>query len=79
MELPFVDGNGVVKKPKIQVCFLWYQIEFLSLFFSLFLHIGKITSVSFFVFSVVYFCCLVHNLSQHFICWLFHACQAIAI
>ena len=79
MELPFVGGNGVVKMSKIQVCFLWYQIEFLSLFFSLFLYIGKITSVSFFVFSVVYFCCLVHNLSQHFICWLFHACQPIAI
>jgi protein-tyrosine-phosphatase len=55
------------------------QIEFLSLFFSLFLHIGKITSVSFFVFSVVYFGSLMHNLSQHFICWLFHACQPIAI
>ena len=26
MELPFVGGNGVVKKPKIQVCFLWYHI-----------------------------------------------------
>lgn len=79
MELPFVGGNGVVKMFKIRVRFLWYQIEFLSLFFSQFLHIGKITSVSFFVFSVVYFGSLVHNLSQHFICWLFHACQPIAI
>ena len=26
MELPFVGGNGVVKKPKIRVRFLWYHI-----------------------------------------------------
>lgn len=31
MELPFVDGNGVVKMSKIRVRFLWYYICFKSM------------------------------------------------
>ena len=55
------------------------EMVFLTLFLCHFLHVGEKLIMGFLVFSVVDFRSLMHNLGQHFVCWLFHACQAIAI